>query len=249
MTEKKVTSFATTVLLLIGILSFILSCSDLSDDETTERLQFAEYFFFPTAPYINKSYIEEVPADEVASSEIDYEAEKAAIQQVYSEFYKAFNDRDMNSIKKIMYTGFDMEFGVYVTEGFGGCHEEEVRYHASNWITIRGILEGFWSGVAPVCLAAPEYPRPVWGPNPTLSEFYIRPKNVNAPWDEASAKGFNFVGVNFDIDKLGETYVYFVKINGEWEIYQLVSLAPDIVPRYKQPPIDRYFSDAKYKAP
>ncbi len=238
MTEKKVTSFATTVLLLIGMLSFILSCGDLSDDETTERLQFAEYFFFPTAPYINKSYIEEVPADEVASSEIDYEAEKAAIQQVYSEFYKAFNDRDMNSIKNLMYTGIDIEFGVYVLED-----GVIAPYHSSNWITIRSMLECLWSEVP----CGESMFNVFWGPNPTLSEFYIRPKNVNAPWDEASAKGFNSGDGN--VNKPGETYVYFVKINDEWEIYQLASLATEVAPRFNEPPIDRYFSDAKYKAP
>lgn len=238
MTEKKVTSLATTVLLLIVMLPFILSCSDLSDDETTERLQFAEYFFFPTAPYIDKSYIEEVPADEVASSEIDYEAEKAAIQQVYNEFYRAFNDRDMGSLKKIMYTGVDIEFGLYI----GGAVVEP--FHASNWITIRNMLEGLWSEV-PI----PEVPFNIfWGPNPILNEFYIRPKNVEAPWDEASAKGLNCWSGN--IDQPGETYIYFVKIKGEWLIYQLASLSTGVAPRYKgKPPIERYFNDAKYKAP
>ena len=87
-----------------------------------------------------------------------------------------------------------------------------------------------------------------WGPNPTLSEFYIRPKNIKAPWDEASAKGFNCGRGN--VNKPGETYIYFVKINGEWEIYQLASLSTEVAPRYKgKPPIERYFNDAKYKAP
>ena len=230
MPVNKIISFSITVLLLIGMLSFILSCGDLSNDETTERLQFAEYFFFPTAPYINKSYIEEVPADEVASSEIDYEAEKAAIQQVYSEFYQAFNDRDMSSLKKIMYTGFDIEFGIYVLEG-----NVVAPYHASNWITIRNMLACLWNEVP----CGDSIFNVFWGPNPTLSEFYIRPKHVNTPWDEASAKGFNSGKGN--VNKPGETYVYFVKINGEWRIYQLVSLSTEVAPQYNKPPIDRYF--------
>lgn len=241
MSEDKAISFTTTTLLLIIVSQFLLSCGDLSNEETTERLQFTEYFFFPTAPYIDKSYIEEVPADEVAASEIDYAAEKAAIQQVYSEFYQAFNDRDMSSLRKLMYTGVDIEFGVYVSED-GGIIEE--RYHASNWITIRGMLECFWSEVP----CAESIYNLFWGPHPTLSEFYIRPKNVSSPWDEASVKGFNSAGG--DVDNPGETYIYFVKINGEWLIYQLVSLSTDVAPRYKaKPPIDRYFNDAKYKAP
>ncbi len=243
MAEKKVISF-TTCLLLIGMLLFILSCGDLSDEETTDRIRFAEFFFFPTAPYIDKSYIEAVPADEVASLKIDYESEKAAIQQVYSEFYQAFNDRDMSSIKKILYTGVNIEFGIYVL-GSG----VEQRYHASNWITIRDMLQCIWSEQA----CAESMSNTFWKPNPTLSEFYIRSKHVNAPWDEASAKGFNYGigdGTQDLLDVPGETYIYFVKINGEWKIYQLVSLAPNIAPRYKgKPPIDRYFNDAKYKAP
>ncbi len=240
MSENRVVSFTTTVLLLIGMLSFILSCGDLSDEETKDRLRFAEFFFFPTAPYIDKSYVEEVPADEIASSEIDYESEKAAIQQVYSEFYQAFNDRDMSSLKKIMYTGVNIEFGVYVTHD--GIIVEP--YIASNWITIRDMLQCLWSK-AP---CAESLYNVFWGPNPILSEFYIRPKNVNAPWDEASAKGFN-CGTG-DVHNPGETYIYFVKINGKWLIYQLVSLDAEVAPIYNgKPPIDKYFNDTKYKAP
>ena len=242
MTESKVISLATTVLLLIAVLSFTSSCGDLSDEETTDRIRFAEFFFFPTAPYINKSYIEEVPADEVASLEIDYEAEKAAIQQVYSEFYRAFNDRDMSSLRKIMYTGVNIEFGLYIL-GSDGISEEP--FHASHWNTIGGMLEGLWSEV-PLPGGAPF--NLFWGPNSTLSEFYIRPKNVNALWDEASAKGLNCWGGN--IEQPGETYIYFVKIKGEWLIYQLASLSAEIAPKYDgKPPIDKYFNDTKYKTP
>ncbi len=242
MSENNAISLTTSVLLLIGMLSFILSCGDLSDEETTDSIRFAEFFFFPTAPYIDKSYLEEVPADEVASSEIDYESEKAAIQQVYSEFYQAFNDRDMNAFKKLVYTGFDIEFGVHI---LGNDDITEEPYIASNWISIKGMLEGLWSEV-PIGGGVPF--NQFWGPNPTLSEFYIRPKHVNASWDEASAKGFNCWGG--DVDKPGETYIYFVKIKGEWLIYQLVSLAAEIAPRYNgKPPIDKYFDDTKYKAP
>lgn len=229
MSLKRILSSATTLLLFLCI----FSCGDVSDEESKERLRFAEFILFPTAPYVDKSYIEEVPEDEIAFSEIDFETEIAAIQQVYNDFYNAYNDKDMSGISKILYTGPHIDIGFYLKK----C--DEFTNRATNWTTVNTIITASWS-TAP----CPQK----WGPNPTLKEFYIRPKNINAPWDEASAKGFNCWGGT--TDRPGETYLYLVKIKNKWLIYQLASLSPEDAAIYRgKPPLPKYFNDSKYKTP
>ncbi len=229
-------SYATTALLLIVLFVGILSCGDISDEETTDRIRFTEFVLFPTSPYVDKSYIEQVPADDVAFLEIDFDAEKAAIQQVYNDFYNAYNDRSISTFSKILHKGINIDIGFYYKE----C--DEFTNRATNWTTVNTVIQASW--IIPSC----PLNDPKWGPNPTLKEFYIRPKNISALWDEASVKGFNCW--NGTTDRPGETYIYLVKINNKWLIYQLASLSPEDAAIYNgKPPLPKYFNDSKYKAP
>ena len=215
MSENRVISFTTTVLLLIGMLSFILSCGDLSDEETKDRLRFAEFFFFPTAPYIDKSYVEEVPADEVASLEIDYDVEIEAIQDVYRTFIESYVAKDMDSLSETFDRASSMEYGTTTGIVYG-------------WTNIKGYIQANWFGEwAADCISEPNW---------KLTDFYYRPKNVKYNYTEMSAKGPMFY---YLVDRpecfsdIG-TY-YFTKKSGEWRIHQIDGSRYFTDPQYKVP--------------
>ena len=201
MTESKVISFTTTILLLIGMLSFILSCGDLGDEETKDRIRFAEFFFFPTAPYIDKSYIEEVSADEVTSLEIDYDVEIAAIQDVYKTFIDAYVAEDMDSLSETFDRASSMEYGTTTGIAYG-------------WSNIKSYIQANWSGE----WDADCHSEPNW----KLTDFYYRPKNVKYNYAEMSAKGPMFYYLTdrpICFNEIG-TY-YLTKKSGKWRIHQI----------------------------
>ena len=80
MCPKRSLGTGTIVLLVITVLVCLISCGDIDLDieqEQTEKpLRFIEFVLFPTAPYVDKSYIEKVPEEELASGQIDFETEK-----------------------------------------------------------------------------------------------------------------------------------------------------------------------------
>ncbi len=220
MSKNNVKSFTTTLLLLIGMLSFILSCGDLSEEETTDRIRFAEFFFFPTAPYIDKSYIEEVPDDEVASLEIDYEAEIAAIQDVYRTFIDAYVAKDMDRISDTFDRAASIEYGTTTGIVYGWNNIQS--YIRANW-------SGAWAAGQNVIDCSSD---PSW----ELTDFYYRPKNVKYSYAEMSATGPMFYydpGQPICFNEIG-TY-YFTKKSGEWRIHQIDG--------------SRYFTDPEYKVP
>ena len=214
MSVKKIQNFIVKLFCLI-LLSIFSGCGDLSDEETIERIRFAEFFLFPTAPYIDKSYIEVVSEGEIASVEIDFAVEMQEIQKVYSAFVTAYIKEDMAELTETLDTAAGMEYGT-----------SSVIIHG--WNNIRKYIEVNWTGQ--------------WGtdcigdPNSQLTDFHIRPKNVKVPWMEASAKGLMFYyhpdrPVCYqDIGKY-----YFTKRSGNWRIHQIDGSKFFTDTRYKVP--------------
>ena len=198
-------SFGTGMALLLSITVSVclLSCGDIDLDidqeQTEEPLKFIEFVLFPTAPYIDKSYVEKVPEEEVVSKQIDFEAEKQAIQQVYRTFIKAYVAEDMTALINTLDISTGIEWGTDTTGNVYGWHNVRT-YIQSNWT--KSDCEG--------------------DPNWKLIDFYIRPQNVRVPWTEASAKGMTF----YYVPDAFSCYAaigrfYFTKKSGEWRIHQI----------------------------
>ena len=203
-------SFGTqmTVLLMIAVSVCLLSCGDeldldIDQEQTEEPLKFIEFVLFPTAPYVDKSYIEKVPEEEVAVRQIDFEAEKQAILQVYRAFVKAYVEEDMSALRETLDTSTGVEWGTDTTGIVYG------------WNNIRTYIQTNWS------LSDCE-----GNPNWELIDFYIRPENVSAPWAEASVKGQMFYYVVDAVLAEGACYTklgrfYLTKKSGKWRIHQI----------------------------
>ena len=182
MGKKSVSRFFMTTALITALFAFnftslnLIGCGadeaeteggieQLTDEEQKDLLRFVEYVLFPTSPYVDKSWVEKVPEEEVAENPIDFATETAAIQQTFTEFYNAYNARDKRAALATFYS-HGIEFRVKGRELFSKA-------------TVRSFLE---------------IQKDTWGPTPTLAEFYIRRANVKAPYPEASAYGFNGPG-------------------------------------------------------
>ncbi len=192
----------------------------LTDEEQKNLIRFVEYVLFPTTPYIDKSWVEIVPEEEVAEGEpIDFAAETAAIQQTFNEFYNAYN---INSARAVLDTFWSR--GIR----FQGKLSKAT---ARSYIETRFVEAKRGGGKA------------AWGPTPELAAFYIRRAYVQAPYPEASAYGFNGPSVSFDGDVVNPfnaiTYLYLVKQGGRWLINQLSTVSPP----------QKYFDDPEYEAP
>ena len=165
---KRILSPATTVLLLMVVFACFFSCSDVDDEGVTERLRFTEFFLLPTAPYYRKSYIEHIPDEEVSTRQVDFEAKIAAIQEVYTAFIKAYREEDMSALTKTL----DVSGGLSRGMKWGP---------ASGWNNIKSHLTAVW--IQTDCEGIPNWE------NWELTDFYIRPKYIKVPWEEASATG------------------------------------------------------------
>ena len=205
----------------------------LTPEEQKDLARFVEYVFFSTAPYIDKSWVEtDVPEDEVAGNPIDFATETAAIQQVYTEFYNAYNAGDTGAVLAYFYA-HGLEFQRRCVD--------RVIVRAISKVTMRACLDAKCEEQDARATGAG-----AWGPTSLLTEFYIRPQNVRAPWAEASAKGFN--SISGTTHSPGVTCLYLIKQGDKWFINQLVT--DYHIPDYKnQPPISKYFNDSRYKAP
>ena len=204
-------------LLVISLSVCLLSCGDvdldIDQEQTEEPLKFIEFVLFPTAPYVDKSYIEKVPEEEVVVKEIDFEAEKQAIQQVYRAFIKAYVAEDMTALENTLDISTGIEWGTDTTGAVYG------------WNNIRTYIEKNW-----------EISDCEGDPNWELTDFYIRPENVSAPWAEASAKGMMFYyppGVFSCYTAIGRFYL--TKKSGKWSIHQIDG--------------SKYFIDNQHKVP
>ncbi len=199
MCQNRWNSIMVTLLMVMCVCA--LSCSDVNDEESKDRIRFAEFIFFPTAPYVDKSYIEDVPADEVATLEIDFETEISAIQDVYRTFINAYVEKDMSTISELFDRSKGMEYGTSTANVF-------------EWNNIKVYIESNWHGPFGVeCRSESDW---------ELTDFYIRPKNVIESYADASAKGPMFYyepGLLLCYDEIGT--FYFTKRFGEWRIHQI----------------------------
>ena len=224
MSRKRNFKTGMALLLSITVSVCLLSCGDvdldIDQEQTEEPLKFIEFVLFPTAPYIDKSYVEKVPEEEVVVRDLDFEADKKAIQEVYNAFIKAHIEENMTAFQETLDISGSIEYGTTTGIVYG-------------WNDVKIYIQGNWE--RSVCHLL--YPGNwKW----ELTDFYIRPENVSAPWVEASAKGPMFYYLP---DELPEEFVcfvaigrfYFTKKSGEWRIHQIDG--------------SKYFTDNQHKAP
>ena len=213
-------SFGTeaAVLFLIAVSVCLLSCGDVDFDidekQTEEPLRFIEFVLFPTAPYVNKSYVEKVPEDEVVVREIDFETEKEAIREVYSAFIKAYVEEDMRALRETLDITQGIEYGTSTANVYGWNNVKI--YILSNWVKPGADCQG--------------------DPNWELTDFYIRPQNVSVPWTEASVKGPMFYYRPAAIacyNAIGRFYLR--KKSGKWRIHQIDGSKYFVDDKYRAP--------------
>ena len=134
---------------------------------------------------------------------IDFAAEKAAIQEVYSAFYTAFNDNDLKAIGETFRTNDSkVAFGTI----FAGNEPVPIAF---GWTNVKVAIEGLWIGIGTKGSK--------WGQNDQLTDFWIRYKGSKI---EASAIGYNCYKGAFP----GETHLYLVKeAKDGWKIHELDS--------------------------
>lgn len=229
MKKKKMSLFFVRALLVIILLTTgfaslnFISCGadETETDEGTNQLtaeeqkhlaRFVEYVFFPTAPYVDKSWVEIVPEEEVAeSTPIDFPTETAAIQQVYTEVYNAWEARDFETVASYFYPS-TIRF-VFLCGGELGLVPRKLL----STVSLRNPYNVCNGGFSPLSSTS------------LLTEFYIRRKNVQVPWREASAKTAD------------NTYIYLTKQEDRWRMNELV-----VTGKWDT---RKYFDDPKYKAP
>ena len=215
MEQRKILSLAITILLLIVVFVHFLGCGDVEGEAVTERLRFTEFFLLPTAPYYRKSYIEHIPDEEVATRQVDFEAKIAAIQEVYSAFIKAYREEDMSALTKTLDISEGMEWGTLTGRSHG-------------WFNIKSFLEAKW--IKTDCEGDP---KDKW----ELTDFYIRPAHIKAPWEEASATGPMFFQDPGSFGCVIQPASFYLTNKSskspKWRIHQING--------------SRYFTDPKYK--
>ena len=215
MREKEISVFLvrvmpTIIVFAIGCVSLnLMGCgsdetetddgtNQLTAEEQKDLARFVEYVLFPSSPYVDKSWVEtDVPEEEVAKNFIDFETETAAIQQVYTAVYNAWEASDFDTVASHFYPPSGIRF-VFLCGGAGilVLSTYEMR---NPWNQCGGAQ-------------AKEGPNPL-GPlsaSPLLIEFYIRRANVQYPWPEASAKTADNV------------LIYLTKRGDRWFMNELV---------------------------
>jgi len=193
--------------------------SGLTVEDQKDLARFVEYVFFPTSPYVDKSWVEtDVPEEELANKPIDFPAETAAIQHVYTEVYNAWKTGDFDTVAANFYPS-TIRF-VFLC----ACEPPPQIRRVLSTDSIRKP----WN----VCNCPSQFEL---SQNPLLTEFYVRRKHVQAPWPEASAK---------TADK---TYLYLTKRDDRWYINELVWTGNHLYT--DRGDTRKYFEDPKYKAP
>lgn len=176
-------------ILTVGIMSIgIVGCGGDTEEESAEK---------PTKSSSTESSGEIVVA---ARPPIDFDAEKAAIQELYSAFYEAFNDNDIGAIGETFDTS-TIEFGTI----FAGNEPVPV---ATGWNDVKTNILGLWNGIGTKGAK--------WGRDDKLTDFWIRYKGSKL---EAAAIGYNCYKGSFP----GETHLYLLKDDKGWKIYELDS--------------------------
>ena len=131
---------------------------------------------------------------------IDFDAEKKAIQDLYTEFYNAFNDNDIKAVGETFDTS-TIAFGTI----FAGNEPVPV---ATGWNDVKTNILGLWNGIGTKGAK--------WGRDDRLTDFWIRYKGSKL---EAAAIGYNCYKGSFP----GETHLYLIKDDKGWKIYELDS--------------------------
>ena len=212
MEQREILSLAITILLLIVVFAHLMGCGDVGDETVTERLQFTEFFLLPTAPYYRKSYIEQIPDEDVATRQVDFGAKIAAIQEIYSAFIKAYREEDISALTKTLDTSDGIEWGTLTGRSHG-------------WNNIKGFLEATW--IKTDCAADPKWE---W----ELTDFYIRPAHIKTPWEEASATGPMFFQDPGSFDcVIQPASFYLTNKSNKWRIHQINGSRYFTDPKYK----------------
>ena len=155
---------------------------------------------------------------------IDFEAEKKAIQEVFTAFYHAFNDQDINDVQDTFDTS-SIQFGVV----FAGNEPVPI---SEGWQKVKTVIIGLWDNHT---TAANK-----WGATPNLSKFWIRYKGSSL---EASALGY----LSYKGPYPGETHLYLVKKKDEWLIQQIDGISNQNITIFgldntAKPRIDKFFA-------
>ena len=176
---------------------------------------------------------EEIPIDFPGT--INFYAEKQAIQEVYTEFYNAFNDFDIEAVQET----FDSASIIFGTV-FAGNEPVPL---AVGWNDVKINILGLWQGIGTKGNK--------WGQNDRLTDFWIRYKGSKL---EASAIGYNCYKGSFP----GETHLYLLKDPEDgWKIHELDSVTENNLgifgfhkgkPRLKKDE-GNFFTTEKDKAP
>ncbi len=213
------------VLTLVCIISIsIIGCGD--DDDSDSMVS-------PSSQLID-----------VATAEpIDNAKEKAEINATFREFYRAFNARDLNDIKKIWYNPSDNS-DAFAVAWFVGGYVEQVD-PAFGWVQISATIEGLWAHLSTR--------NDKWTGSSSFSEFYIRRRAADPNTLEASARSYSSYR---NQGGAGSTFVYLVKLKHEdWKIQQVDSHTQNTLNNRKplnsqhppNPRITKYFNDPDTK--
>ncbi len=208
-----------TVFAICAISVGIFSCG--TDDEPTDKPITTD----PTEPVV------------VATAEpIDFETEKREIQQVYGDFFSAFNRRKLSEIRDLWKEHpVHAQFGVaWVAGGF-----VEPVGPSEGWIQITNIIEGLWTHISTQ--------NQNWTGSNRFSQFWIRRAKHDPNTLEASARA----SASYRSQGAGITYAYLVKNEHEdWQLQQIHSVTGNVVNMGRgNPEISRYFTDPSAKAP
>jgi hypothetical protein len=181
-------------LFVMGIMSIsIMGCGGDSDEGSAEK---------STESSSTESSTDAEPVV-AAKPPIDFAAEKAEIQKLYSAFYKGFNDNDMKVIgATFRQSDNKAAFGTI----FAGNEPVPIAF---GWRNVEIAIEGLWIGIGTKGSK--------WGRDDKLSDFWIRYKGSKI---EASAIGYNCYKGAFP----GETHLYLIKEEKDgWKIHELDS--------------------------
>ena len=179
-------------LFAIGIMSIgIVGCGSDTEEESAQT---------PTTSTSTSGTAEEPVV--ASRPDIEWDVETEAIQKVYTDFYKAFNDNDIDGIQDT----FDSSSIVFGTI-FAGNEPVPL---ALGWNDVRTNIQGLWIGIGTKGAK--------WGQNSNLSTFWIRYKGSKL---EASAIGYNCYKGAYP----GETHLYLMKDSKDgWKIHELDSI-------------------------
>ena len=179
------------VLFAVGIMSIGIVGCGTDEEESPEK---------PTESTSTTTSSDEPVV--AARPPIDFDAEKEGIQEVYSAFYKAFNDFEIKDVQET-FESSSIVFGTI----FAGNEPVPL---AVGWNDVKTNILGLWEGIGTKGNK--------WGRDDRLADFWIRYKGSKL---EASAIGYNCYKGSFP----GETHLYLMKDPKDgWKIHELDSI-------------------------